>query len=97
MVDYENAIAFRPCASHSGAHGQKNRRSANDRLCVAIAMRRHFTDCGPHRRRYFSDGGKTMKKIKQTLTPQDSATNAESRIDSSLDVGQGDWALDIFS
>src|ERR1043166_5534585 len=95
MVDSQDAITFHPRPAHSGAHRQKNRRSINDRLRVAIAMYRRSVDRRSHRRADSRHGGKTMRKMKQTLNAQRSTLNAESRRDFELDVGRWTLARDL--
>src|SRR5437879_5847751 len=93
MVDPQDAITFHPRPTHSGAHRQKNRRSINDRLRVAIAMRRRSADRRSHRRANSRDGGEAMRLVKQTLNAQRSTPNAQFITSSKLDVGR--WVLGL--
>src|SRR5437762_10161950 len=67
MGHSKNAIAFHHPAPCSRAHSKKNRRNVDDRLCVAVAMRRAAPDRRPYRRPCARHGGKAMTPTLQAF------------------------------
>src|SRR5205823_2020749 len=91
--DSKNAVPFVRPAPYSRAHSQANRPSTDDRLRVAVRMRRGSTYCRAHWRACAGNGGQAMKKMKQTLNAKRSTPNAELRRASQLDIGR--WTLSV--
>src|SRR5438876_8841683 len=67
MGDSKDAIACHARPPHASTYGQTNRRSINDDLCLAIAMRRASADRRTDRRADSCAGGKAMTPTLQAF------------------------------